>query len=465
MTSAPPLGTRPAPALTFVTLGCPKNTVDTEHMMGVLVRAGFRTVGDPDLADVAVINTCAFLQSAVRESKAAIGELATRKAQGRLKRLIVAGCLAQRDRLALLEEFPEVDAVLGTGQWSEVARVATRLLDGASERPVLVAHPGGALTSPEPRALSTPRHLAYLKIAEGCNQGCTFCVIPELRGRQQSRTIEDLAAEAERLAAQGVRELILIAQDTTSYGSDLPGRPALADLLAVLDAIRDLTWIRVQYTHPRGWDDRLVEFWGRARRVVPYVDLPLQHIATDLLRAMGRGMTGPQSRALVKRLTAAIPGLTLRTTFIVGFPGETEELFEELYRYLQEEPFEHVVVFPFEREPGTAAWDLAPRVPLTVRRARRARLLGLQQGLARARNARRVGQRLRVMIDGPAGGNQYAARTSGSAFEADGGVLVEGHGLVAGTLVDARVTGAAAYDLFARAEAAAPSLELVKGTT
>ncbi len=463
MTSAAPRET--SPALAFVTLGCPKNTVDSEHMIGLLARAGFRTVGDPDLADVAVINTCAFLQSAVRESKAAIGELAARKTQGRLKRLIVAGCLGQRSTRALLEEFPEVDAVLGTGQWSEVARVALRLLEGAGERPVLVDRPGGALTPLGPRPLSTPRHLAYLKIAEGCDQRCTFCVIPELRGRQQSRSIADLVEEAERLAAGGVRELNLVAQDTTSYGRDLPGRPTLADLLAALDAIAELTWIRVQYTHPRGWDDRLIEFWAGARRVVPYVDLPLQHVATDLLRTMGRGMTGLQSRSLVRRLKTGIPGLALRTTFIVGFPGETEEHFAELCRYLEEEPFEHVAVFPFEREPGTAAWDLAPRVPLTVRRARRARLLELQQRLARARNARRLGQRLTVMIDGPAGGNQYAARTSGSAFEADGGVLVDGQGLVPGTLVEARVTGAAAYDLFARAEAAGPLLQLVKGST
>jgi ribosomal protein S12 methylthiotransferase len=450
--------------LAFVTLGCPKNTVDSEHMIGLLVEAGFRTVSDPAEADVAVLNTCAFLQSAVRESRAAIEEIAACKGRGRLRRIIVAGCLAQRAGATLLEDFPDVDAVLGTGQWSEVARVAARLLEDGAGRAALVESPGGALDGPGPRALSTPRHIAYLKIAEGCSQRCAFCVIPQLRGPQRSRRLADLVAEAERLAAGGVRELAVIAQDTTAWGVDLPGAPALADLLEALDAVESLHWIRVQYTYPRRWDDRLLRVWANAERIVPYVDLPLQHVATGQLRAMNRGITGPATRALVRRIRQALPGATLRSTFIVGFPGETDEQFEELCRFIAEEPFEHVVVFPFEREPGTPAWDLTPRVPLTVRRARRARLLEIQQRMARARNARRVGERLTVMIDGPAGRNQYSGRTAGSAFEVDGGVMVEGDGLVPGTLVEVRVTGAAAYDLFARAESTGPFLQLVKGT-
>ena len=454
----------PARTLAFITLGCPKNTVDSEHMLGLLLAAGFRTVADPAAADVAVLNTCAFLQSAVRESKAAIAELVEAKARGGPRRIIVAGCLAQRAAGELLEEFPAVDAVLGTGRWDEVARVAARLLERDGERPLLVGEPGGALASAAARPLSTPPHLAYLKISEGCDQRCSFCVIPRLRGRQVSRPLEDLLAEARRLAAAGVRELTLIGQDTTAWGADLPDRPELADLLEALDGVEELTWIRVLYTYPRRWSDRLIRVWSGARRVVPYVDLPLQHVATGPLRAMGRGLDGPATRALVRRIREGIPGVALRTTFITGFPGESEEHFEELLRYVEEEPFEHLVVFPFEREPGTAAWDLAPRVPLTVRRARRARLLELQQRLSRARNARRVGERVTLMIDGPAGRKQYAARTTGSAFEVDGGVVVEGDGLVPGTLVEARVTGAAAYDLFARAEAPGPSLRLVKGT-
>ncbi len=452
------------PALAFVTLGCPKNTVDSEHMIGLLVRAGFRTVADPAEADLAVLNTCGFLQSAVRESKAAIEELAACKGRGRLRRIVVAGCLAQRAGAELMQEFPDVDAVLGTGRWDEVAQVATRLLAGEAEREVRVGEPGGALASAAPRAISTPPHLAYLKISEGCDQRCAFCVIPRLRGRQRSRTLEDLVAEAERLAAGGVRELNLVGQDTTAWGSDLPGKPSLADLLLALDRIEDLAWIRVQYTYPRRWDDRLLEAWASAERVVPYVDLPLQHVADGVLRAMGRGLGGRATRALVRRIRERIPGASLRTTFIVGFPGETEADFDELCRYVEEEPFEHLVVFPFEREPGTRAWDMTPRVPLTVRRARRARLLEVQQRLSRARNARRVGERVMVMIDGPAGRNQYSSRTAGSAWEVDGGVVVEGEALVPGTLVPVRVTGAAAYDLFARAEAAGPFLHLVKGT-
>ncbi len=452
------------PTLAFVTLGCPKNTVDSEHMIGLLAQAGFRTVGDPAEADVAVLNTCGFLQSAVRESKAAIEELLACKRRGRLRRIVVAGCLAQRAGAELLAEFPEVDAIVGTGRWNEIAQVATRLLEADAAAEVLVSEPGGALQSTAPRALSTPRHIAYLKVSEGCDQRCAFCVIPRLRGPQRSRTLEDLVEEAQRLAAAGVRELNLIGQDTTAWGADLPGSPVLADLLAALDRVGDLTWIRVQYTYPRRWDDRLLEVWAGAERVVPYVDLPLQHISTAQLRAMGRGMSGPATRALVRRIRESIADVSLRTTFIVGFPGETPEQFDELCRYVEEEPFENLVVFPFEREPGTRAWDLAPRVPLTVRRARRARLLEIQQRLSHARNAGRVGQRLTVMIDGPAGRNQYSCRTAGSAFEVDGGVLVEGEGLVPGTLVEVHVTGAAAYDLFARAEIAGPTLHLVKGT-
>ncbi len=454
-----------APAIAFVTLGCPKNTVDSEHMLGALVRDGFRTVGSAAEADVAVINTCAFLQSAVRESKAAIGELARLRRARRLRGLIVTGCLAQRAGGSLLEEFPEVDAVLGTGRWGEVARAARHLLGRRRERVVSRDEPGGALDPDAPRALSTPRHLAYLKISEGCDHRCTFCIIPRLRGDQRSKPLTQVVREAESLAAAGVRELNLIGQDTTGWGADLPGRPELADLLAALDRVAGLTWIRVQYTYPRLWSDRLIATWAAARRVVPYVDMPLQHIAQDMLRTMARAMAAPDTRTLVRRIRAGIPGVALRTNFIVGFPGETGTHFGELLRYLEEEPFENVVVFAYEREPGTPSHAMTPRVPLPVRRARRAALLARQQVLSRERLARRIGETLTVMVDGPAGRGQWAARTAGSAWEVDGGVVVEGDVLVPGQLATVRVTGAAAYDLFARVERPAdPALHVLGGT-
>ncbi len=430
-------------------------------MLGLMVADGFRTVGDLREADVAVVNTCAFLSSAVRESRDTIARVARLKRAGRLRGLIVAGCLAQRAGESLLGEFPEVDAVLGTGQWHEVVPAARHVLARKGRR-VQIDYPGGALDTLAPRALSTPRHLAYLKISEGCDHRCTFCIIPRLRGDQRSRTVADLVAEAECLAGAGVRELNLIGQDTTGYGTDLPGRPTLADLLEALDRVAGLTWIRVQYTYPRAWSDRLISVWAHARRVVPYVDMPLQHIASDMLRAMGRGMTGRDTRALVKDIKAGIPNVALRTNFIVGFPGETEEHFEELFRYVQEEPVDHLVVFAYEREPETPSHAMAGRVPLALRRRRRARLLALQQRLARERLARWIGRRLTVMIDGPAaevragpGPTRYAARTAGSAWEVDGGVVVEGDDLRPGTLVPVRVTGATAYDLLARAETVA----------
>ena len=457
------------PAIAFVTLGCPKNTVDSEHMLGALVRDGFRTVGDPDGADVAVINTCAFLQSAVRESKSAIHRLCELKDARRLKGLIVTGCLAQRAGESLLEEFPQVDAVLGTGQWREVVGAARHLLGRPRRQPrdgwrrmVQRDDPGGALDAASPRALSTPRHIAYLKISEGCDHRCTFCIIPHLRGDQRSKPLDQVVREAEMLAASGVRELNLIGQDTTAWGTDLPGGLELADLLQALDGVEGLSWIRVQYTYPRLWSDRLIETWARAKRVVPYVDMPLQHIAQDQLRVMARAMTERDTRALVQRIRAGIPRVAFRTNFIVGFPGETAEHFQTLLRYIEEEPFENVVVFTYEREPETPSYAMTPRVPLNVRRSRRAELLARQQVLSRERLARRIGEQVTVMIDGPAGRGQWAARTTGSAWEVDGGVVVEGDGLSPGQLATVRVTGAAAYDLFARVERSAdPALNIL----
>ena len=460
-----------APALAFVTLGCPKNTVDSEKMLGLLTEAGFRTVADARDADVAVVNTCAFLQSAVRESKSVIAELARERREGGLKGLIVAGCLAQREGASLLDEFPEVDAVLGTGQWRGVVSAASHLLSGSPGRIARTEFPGGALDSLGPRALSTPRHLAYLKISEGCDHKCTFCIIPRLRGLQQSRPLDDLVAEAQQLAAAGVKELNLIGQDTTGWGTDLPGRSELADLLRALDQVEGLTWIRVQYTYPRLWSDRLIETWAGAKRVVPYVDMPLQHIADGMLRTMARGMTGRATRALVKRIKSGIPGVAFRTNFIVGFPGETDEHFDELCRYLEEEPFENVVVFSYEREPETPSWKMTPRVPVAARRSRRARLLAHQQRLSAARMARRVGTLVTAMIDGrEEGAGAYAARTAGSAWEVDGAVRIDDEcapgrgGRAAGSLARVRVTGSTPYDLFGRFEAAADSaLPLVGG--
>jgi ribosomal protein S12 methylthiotransferase len=452
------------PTLAFITLGCPKNTVDSESMLGLLVRDGFRTVADVGAADVAVVNTCAFLQSAVRESRDAIAQVAALKRAGSLRALIVTGCLAQRAGGSLLEDFPEVDAVLGTGQWKEVVLAARHVLAGDQGRLVATADPSGAIDALTPRALSTPRHLAYLKISEGCDHRCTFCIIPRLRGDQQSRSIEDLVAEAGRLAAQGVRELNLIGQDTTGYGTDLPGRPTLADLLTALDTVEGLRWIRVQYTYPRLWSDRLIEVWARARRVVPYVDMPLQHIAQDMLRTMARAMTERDTRALVRRIKDGIPGVAFRTNFIVGFPGETEEHFVTLCKFVEEEPFDHVVVFPYEREPETPSFVMADQVPVRMRQSRRRRLLELQQRVSRERLARRIGETLEVMIDAPAGRGQWAARTAGQAFEVDGGVVVEGEGLAPGDIVPVTVTGASAYDLFARVQRrASPVLHILGG--
>ena len=388
----------------------------------------------------------------MRKPKAMESQLCELKSRRRLKGIIVTGCLAQRAGESLLTEFPEVDAVLGTGRWSEVVSAARHVLGGKAERVVHREDPGGALEAGSPRALSTPRHIAYLKISEGCDHRCTFCIIPRLRGDQRSKPLEQIVDEARALAASGVKELNLIGQDTTAWGSDRAGGLELADLLQALDGVPGLSWIRVQYTYPRLWSERLIETWAGAKRIVPYVDMPLQHIAQDQLRAMARAMTERDTRALVRRIRAGIPGVALRTNFIVGFPGETDEHFETLLRYVEEEPFDNVVVFTYEREPETPSWAMTPRVPIHLRRARRAKLLARQQELSRDRLARRIGDRVQVMIDAPAGRGQWAARTAGSAWEVDGGVVVDGAGLVPGQLATVRITGAAAYDLFASVE-------------
>ena len=459
-------GTR-ATALAFVTLGCPKNQVDSEAMLGLLAKDGFRPTGTVEDAELVVVNTCAFLSSAVEESRRTIRDIAQLKHSGRLEGLVVAGCWAQRDGAKIAAEIPGVDAVLGTGSVEKIVELSRSVLARARARapgrgrprqgPLDEVHePGGALT-PLPRALSTPRHLAYLKISEGCDHRCTFCIIPYLRGDQRSRPLASLVSEARMLAAHGVKELILIGQDTTAYGIDLPAadRPRLSTLLRALAEIDGLEWIRVMYTYPREWDEELMDTLGGHPKLAKYVDMPLQHIHDVMLKRMARASTRAKTEKLLAEIRRRVPGVSLRTSFIVGFPGETREHFDTLMDFARDQEFDKVVVFPYEPEREAPSSGFSGRVPERVKQSRRERLLTLQHGISTRKLAARVGGVETALIDGPAEDGRWCARTQGEAYEVDGAVFVEGDGLQAGDFVPVRITGASAYDLWASALAPA----------
>ncbi len=458
-----------APKLAFVTLGCPKNQVDSEAMLGLLAKDGFRPTGDVNDADLVVVNTCAFLGSAVEESRKTIQAIAKLKKRGTLQGLVVAGCWAQRDGTTIADQIPGVDAVLGTGSVEKIVGLSRAVLDRAGERAAAVKaaggakvrmprqgpldevhEPGGALVA-LPRALSTPRHLAYLKISEGCDHRCTFCIIPHLRGDQRSRPLDSLVAEARLLAKNGVKELVLIGQDTTAYGIDLPapGRPRLSTLLKALVEVDGIEWIRVMYTYPREWDEELMDTLGGHPKLCKYVDMPLQHIHDVMLKRMARASNRAKTEKLLGEIRRRIPGVSLRTSFIVGFPGETKEHYDTLTSFVRDMEFDKVVVFSYEPEREAPSSAFTGRVPERVKASRRERLLLLQQGISTRRLARRVGRVETVLIDGPAAEGRWLARTQGEAYEVDGGVFVEGSDLSPGSFVRVRITGASAYDLWA----------------
>jgi ribosomal protein S12 methylthiotransferase len=438
-------------AVHFRSLGCPKNRVDSEVMLGSLALAGYALAERIDDADVVVVNTCSFIESARQESIEAILEIAELRETGRLRALVVAGCLPQRYGARLAQELPEVDAFVGTGDFPRLPAILDTALGG--KRGGVYVEPGRTYLygDRDPRLLIGPRHSAYLKIAEGCDRICAFCAIPGIRGRFQSRSLGSLVAEARQLAGGGARELNLVAQDSTSWGKDAPveaaGRPTLAALLRVLDRVDGLDWIRLLYVYPSAVTDELIDALAGGRRVLPYVDVPLQHASDAMLRAMRRGTTAARQRRLVERLRSAIPDVTLRTTFIVGFPGETDADFEALCDFVREMRFDRVGVFRYSDEEDTAAHSLPGKVPARVARARHRELLGLLRTLQESQLAELVGREADVLVD--AGGRDRAVgRMRSQAPDIDGGVLLDG-AAETGELVRARITSARGPDLVA----------------
>lgn len=433
--------------LLFISLGCDKNLTDTEVMLGLLASRGYEMTDDECEADIIVINTCCFIHDAKEESIQNILEMAEYKKEGSLKALIVTGCLAQRYRQEILDEIPEVDAVLGTTAYDQILDAVDEALKGQNS--VRMEDLQRLPKVEAKRQVTTGGHFAYMKIAEGCDKHCTYCIIPKIRGRFRSRPMEELIREAEELAEQGVKELILVAQETTLYGKDLYGEKSLPVLLRKLCKISGLRWIRVLYCYPEEITDELIRVMKEEPKICHYLDLPIQHANDDILKRMGRKTSKQELIDIVGKLRKEIPDICLRTTLITGFPGETQEQYEELYRFVSEMEFDRLGVFTYSPEEDTPAALMPDQIEESVKEERQAELMELQQEIAFEAAEKMVGKEVLVMIEGKvADENVYVGRTYKDAPNIDGLIFVEtGVELVSGDFAKVRVTGALEYDL------------------
>ena len=432
----------------FVSLGCAKNLVDTEVMLGIMQANGIELTANPADADILIVNTCAFILSAKEESITTILNLADYK-KGKCRSLIVAGCLGQLYKRELLDEMPEVDAVIGTGAWNRIMEAIEETLSG--RRVILIGEREIIYDAKTPRIRTTPNYTAYVKISEGCNNRCAFCSIPLIRGRQISRPIEDIKSEVEKLAAQGVKEINLIAQDTTAYGTDLYGKPKLVELLRELVKV-DVHWIRILYAYPRRFSDELIDLIATEPKICKYVDLPLQHASNKILKRMNRPDTRESIEALLKKIREKIPGVVIRSTFIVGFPGETEEDFLELMDFLLEQRLEKVGIFTYSREENTAAYDLPDQISEEVMQERYHISMSTQSLISQERNEALEGCELEVLIEGrdEEVSQVVAGRSYRDAPEVDGLVYIENDGRSKeGDIVRVKVLAGFVYDIAA----------------
>ncbi|MBE7036442.1 MAG: 30S ribosomal protein S12 methylthiotransferase RimO [Ruminococcaceae bacterium] len=432
----------------IVSLGCAKNLVDTEVMLGILGHEGYQIVAEPQEADVIIVNTCAFIDSAKEESIQAVLEMAEYK-QDRCRLLIVCGCMAERYHDDILAELPEVDAVVGTGDYTKIAEVITRAFDG--EKVVLYGHMNDDLPE-ESRVLSTPGYMAYLKIADGCDNCCTYCIIPKLRGHYRSRQMEEIIREAEELVAGGVRELVVIAQDTSRYGVDIYGSYRLPELLRSLCAIPDVHWVRVLYLYPETITDELIETFRTEEKLVKYMDIPIQHANDSVLKRMGRHLTHEQLNVLINKLRTQVPGIVLRTTVIAGFPGETEEQFEELLSFVTDMKFDRLGAFAYSQEEDTPAAKLDGQLPESVKADRAAKVLEAQAGISLVLQNEKIGTVTECLVEGyDEESLMYFGRTAGDAPEVDNTIyFVAEDELSIGEFVSVEVLNADAYELVGR---------------
>ena len=431
----------------FISLGCDKNLVDSEVMLGLLDAKGYQMVDDETLADVIVINTCCFIHDAKEESIQTILEMAQYKTEGRLKALIVTGCLAQRYQKEILEEIPEVDAVLGTTSYDRIVETVEEALAGNGH--LELADVDALPLVDVKRLVTTGGHYAYLKIAEGCDKHCTYCIIPKIRGNYRSVPMERLLKEAEELAEQGVKELILVAQETTLYGKDLYGEKSLSKLLRELCKINGIRWIRILYCYPEEIDDALIQVMKEEKKICHYLDLPIQHANDTILKRMGRRTSKQQLKKIVRKLRQEIPDIALRTTLITGFPGETQEQHEELMEFVDEMEFDRLGVFTYSPEEDTPAAEMSDQISEEVKQERQAELMELQQDIVFDQAEDMIGQEVLVMIEGKvADENAYVGRTYKDAPNVDGLIFINtDEELMSGDFAKVKVTGALEYDL------------------
>ena len=428
--------------LLHISLGCDKNLVDSEHMLAIMADAGYEITDDENEADVIVVNTCCFIHDAKQESIDTVLEMARLK-DNKLKALIVCGCLAQRYRDEIQKEIPEVDAVIGTTGWEQIAEVIENVLDA---RPVKSDRKSAVEGK---RIITTPGHYEYLKIAEGCDKNCTYCIIPKIRGHYRSVPMEELISQAQYLAGQGVKELILVAQETTIYGTDIYGRKSLPELLCKLSEIDGIEWIRVLYAYPEEVTDELIDVMSTNPKICHYIDIPIQSGSDPVLRRMGRRTDQKQIRGVIEKLRSRMDDICIRTTLISGFPGETQEDFEETYRFVNEMEFDRLGVFTYSAEEGTAAYDFEPKVDEDIAKSRRDELYELQQAIAYEAAEQMTGRKLRVIVDGYLTDDDvYVARSYKDAPEIDGLVFVySDRELVTGDMVTVEIKEAKEYDL------------------
>ncbi|MBN3882298.1 MAG: 30S ribosomal protein S12 methylthiotransferase RimO [Nostoc sp.] len=433
------MGDKPTIAISH--LGCEKNRIDTEHMLGLLVEAGYGVDTNEELADYVIVNTCSFIEAARQESVRTLVELAEAN-----KKIVITGCMAQHFQEQLLEELPEAVAVVGTGDYHKIVNVIERVEQGERVKQVSI-EPTYIADETTPRYRTTTEGVAYLRVAEGCDYRCAFCIIPHLRGNQRSRTIESIVAEAEQLVSQGVKEIILISQITTNYGLDIYGQPKLAELLRALGKV-DIPWIRMHYAYPTGLTPDVIAAIQETPNVLPYLDLPLQHSHPEVLRAMNRPWQGRVNDGIIDRIKTALPTAVLRTTFIVGFPGETSEHFEHLLEFVQRHEFDHVGVFTFSSEEGTPAYKLSNQLPQLVMDERRYQLMEIQQPISQKKNQQEVGKIVDVLIEqeNPESG-ELIGRSGRFSPEVDGLVYVKGQAKL-GTIVPIAIHHADTYDLY-----------------
>jgi ribosomal protein S12 methylthiotransferase len=433
------MGNKPTIAISH--LGCEKNRIDTEHMLGLLVQAGYSVDSNEELADYVIVNTCSFIQAAREESVRTLVELAEDN-----KKIVITGCMAQHFQQELLESIPEAVAVVGTGDYHKIVEVVQRAEAGERVQEVS-ANPTYIADENTPRYRTTTEGVAYLRVAEGCDYRCAFCIIPHLRGNQRSRSIESIVAEAEQLTAEGVQEIILISQITTNYGLDLYGEPKLAELLRALGKVQ-IPWIRMHYAYPTGLTPKVIEAIQETPNVLPYLDLPLQHSHPDVLKAMNRPWQGQVNDKIIDRIKTALPDAVLRTTFIVGFPGETDEHFQHLLQFVQRHEFDHVGVFTFSPEEGTPAHDMSNQLPQEVMDERQDALMTVQQPISLRKNRAEIGKVVDVLVEqeNPETG-ELVGRSARFAPEVDGLIYIRGDARL-GSMIPVAITDADVYDLY-----------------